>query len=92
MVWTGSAYLSLTCSFDGAHWCHKVIQNVTHIVQPTPTLHKSTAMHLISSSAIFLDAHSEWRCDLLPAMTSWIFFPKCCVLECDDYISRHNAC
>ena len=32
-----------------------VVHNVTHTVQPTPTLHKSTAIHLISSSATFLD-------------------------------------
>jgi len=32
-----------------------VVHNVTHTVQPTPTLHKSTAMHLISSNATFLD-------------------------------------
>jgi len=32
-----------------------VVHNVTHTVQPTPTLHKSTAIHLISSIATFLD-------------------------------------
>jgi len=32
-----------------------VVHNVRHTVQPNPTLHKSTAIHLISSSATFLD-------------------------------------
>ena len=32
-----------------------VVHNVTHTVQPTQTLHKSTAIHLISSIASFLD-------------------------------------
>jgi len=48
-----------------------VVNNVPHTVQPTKTLHKSTAIHLIPSSATFLVHHSEWLCDLLSTMTQW---------------------
>ena len=46
-----------------------VVHNITHAVQPTPTLHEPSDIHLISSSATFLD--TLFGIDTLFGMAAW---------------------